>query len=408
MNRFAILTLGLMMAPVAMAAEVTDTVAGAEIEEITEIAEIEEKPSAIADSRGLFQTITGIEKKTDKFNLILNMHGDFDANWRGSRFQDGKFQMRQLRVEARGNITPWLSFRYRQRLNKGDEPGGYYDNVLQSIDYACIGVRVGKWQFTLGKQVAAYGGIEFETNPIQIYEFSEITGTMTNFMTGIDIGYNFTPKQQLRFQVLNGLIKSSQKTYGDYAKAKMPLMYTLNWNGTFGDIFRTRWSASVMSETQKEYWWYFALGNELRPSSQWLMYFDWMYSRGGVDRNDIMTDILHPEGDVARKSQKVDYNSLLLHVNYRFLPKWQLFAKGLYETSGMYKDYNGFSKGVYRTSIGYVGGIEFYPMADSNLHFFAAYCGRSYRFTDRAKALGNSNYSTNKLAVGFIWAMPVF
>lgn len=56
---------------------------------------------------------------------------------------------------------------------------------------------------------------------------------------------------------------------------------------------------------------------------------------------------------------------------------------------------------------GMVGGIEYYPM-ETNLHFFLAYTGRSYRFTDRAKALGEDNYSTNRVSVGFIWQMPVF
>jgi hypothetical protein len=45
---------------------------------------------------------------------------------------------------------------------------------------------------------------------------------------------------------------------------------------------------------------------------------------------------------------------------------------------------------------------------ETNLHFFLAYTGRSYRFTDRAKALGEDNYSTNRVSVGFIWQMPVF
>jgi len=34
--------------------------------------------------------------------------------------------------------------------------------------------------------------------------------------------------------------------------------------------------------------------------------------------------------------------------------------------------------------------------------------GRSYDFTSRAKVLGQENYSTNRISVGFIWQMPVF
>ena len=55
-------------------------------------------------------------------------------------------------------------------------------------------------------------------------------------------------------------------------------------------------------------------------------------------------------------------------------------------------------KGKYRTAWGYAGGIEFYPM-ESNLHFFLAYVGRSYKYTDRAKALGEDNFSTHRVSV---------
>ena len=45
---------------------------------------------------------------------------------------------------------------------------------------------------------------------------------------------------------------------------------------------------------------------------------------------------------------------------------------------------------------------------ESNLHFFLAYVGRSYKYTDRAKALGEDNFSTHRVSVGFIWQMPIF
>ena len=32
----------------------------------------------MADGKSLFEEVTGIKKKTDKFNLYLNMHGDFN------------------------------------------------------------------------------------------------------------------------------------------------------------------------------------------------------------------------------------------------------------------------------------------------------------------------------------------
>ena len=54
-----------------------------------------------------------------------------------------------------------------------------------------------------------------------------------------------------------------------------------------------------------------------------------------------------------------EYMSYVLHVNYRFAPKWNLFAKGMYETASVYKASDEVEKGKYRTAWGYAGGIEF-------------------------------------------------
>ena len=371
------------------------------------------------NEKGLIETVTKIEKKTDAFNLYLNMHGNADFDWNGSHFNEFKFRMQQLRVEAKGNINDVFSYRYRQRLNKGDSNDGYRDNLLNSIDIAGIGIKLNKWQFFLGKQCASYGGIEFDLNPIEIYQYSDMVDYMSNFMSGVNVAYNFTPNQQLQFQVLNAYNESSRDMYGDYEKTKVPLLYTLNWNGNFSDIYKTRWSASYMSETKKAHMWYFALGNDFKISDTVGAYFDWMYTVQGVDRKGIITDILktaHP--DMAYNAAKIDQMSFILHFNWRFAPAWNLFAKMMIENEGVYSSHEQMNtsatdtfeveKGRYRTAYGYIGGVEYYPFKDRNLHFFAAYVGRHYSYTDRAKAYGVESYNTNRFSLGFIWQMPVF
>lgn len=87
------------------------------------------------------------KEKTDKFNLYLNMQGSFDAHFRDG-FQEGDFNMHQLRIEAKGNINNWLSYRYRQRLNRSNDANGMIDNLPTSIDYAGIGIQLND-QFSL-------------------------------------------------------------------------------------------------------------------------------------------------------------------------------------------------------------------------------------------------------------------
>lgn len=363
-------------------------------------------------NKTLFEELTDVKKRSDKFNLYLNMQGGFDATFRDG-FEEGAFRMRQLRIEMKGNINNWLSYRYRQRLNRSNEGGGMIDNLPTSIDYAGIGIKLDD-QFNLfaGKQCAAYGGFEFDLNPIEVYEYSDMIENMSNFMTGLNIGYNLTSTQQLNLQVLNSRNGSFNSMYGitentegkrpDLTSGKLPLVYTLNWNGNFNETFKTRWSASVMSEAKGKNLYYYALGNELNLG-KFQLFADFMYSQEGIDRNGTITAIVgRPEGHNAFHA---DYLSVVSKLNYRFCPKWNLFVKGMYETASIGQATETMEKGNYRTSWGYLAGLEFYPM-ETNLHFFLTYVGRSYDFTTRA--VKQQDYSTNRLSVGFIWQMPVF
>ena len=373
-----------------------------------------EKSKKFMVDKTLFEELTDVKKKSDKFNLYLNMQGGFDANFRDG-FEEGAFKMRQLRIEMKGNINNWLSYRYRQRLNRSNDGGGMIDNVPTSIDYAGIGIKLNnRFNLFAGKQCTAYGGIEFDLNPIDIYEYSDMIENMSNFMTGLNIGYNLTSTQQLNLQILNSRNGSFDSTYGiteneegklpDLKSGKLPLVYTLNWNGTFNDIFKTRWSASILNEAKSKNMYYYALGNELNLD-KFNMFLDFMYAQEGIDRNGTITGIVgRPSGHNVFDT---GYLSVVTKLNYRFLPKWNVFVKGMYETASVTKSTEDIAKGNYRTSWGYLAVVEYYPM-ETNLHFFLTYVGRSYNFTSRAKILGQENYSTNRISVGFIWQMPVF
>lgn len=149
---------------------------------------------------------------------------------------------------------------------------------------------------------------------------------------------------------------------------------------------------------------YYALGNELNLD-KFNMFLDFMYSHEDIDRNGTITGIVgRPDGHNAFDA---GYLSVVTKLNYRFCPKWNAFVKGMYETASVTKSTEGIARGNYRTSWGYLTGIEYYPMK-TNLHFFLTYVGRTYNFTSRAKVLGQEDYSTNRVSVGFIWQMPVF
>lgn len=360
-----------------------------------------------AEEKTLFEEVTGLKKKTDKFNFYLNMNGSFDAVDVPEAGKSGKFNMRQLRIEAKGNVNDWLSYRWRQRLNRSNAQGNNIDNMPTSIDIAGIGVKLGdKWSMFAGKQCANYGGIEFDLNPIEIYEYSDMIENMSNFMTGVNFAYDATPNHQFNFQVLNSLNGTFDETYGavPVEMTKLPLVYTLNWCGNFNNVFKTRWSASIMSQAKSENMTYIALGNEL-SLGKFGAFLDFMYSKEDIDRKRILTNMLQ---DGGASLYGAEYMSIVTKLNYRFTPNWNVFVKGMYETASLDKKNGEFADGKYRTSLGYFAGLEYYPMENSNLHFFLTYVGRKYNYTDMAKKLGLKDYDTNRVSVGFIYQLQMF
>ena len=367
-----------------------------------------------AGEKSLFERVSNIEKQNDWFNLYMNMHGAFDAKFNQdgrNGLSEGVFNMRQLRIEAKGRVNDWLSYRWRQRLNRSNDGNGMIDNLPNSIDIAAIGIQLNdKLSLTAGKQCAAYGGFEFDANPIEIYQYSELINNMSNFMTGVMLTYDVTPTQQWQLQILDSRNNSQDDTYGPgLEESRLPLVYTLNWNANmFGNAWQTRWSASVLEETHGNYMYYVALGNQFNFSSRCNMYVDLMSSFEQVDRKGIMTNMCGGRDAFgAHNMYNTMYNSLVTKINYRVAPKWNIFAKGMFESAGLYKDNDAMGKGNYRTSLGYLAGVEYYPM-DTNLHFFLTYVGQTNFFTERAKALGNSDYSTQRVSLGFIYQLPLF
>ena len=150
-------------------------------------------------------------------------------------------------------------------------------------------------------------------------------------------------------------------------------------------------------------------GGQLFDWGKCNVYVDVLYNRAALDGMGTLRRMGVDEAGnpLNRAVQNVEYLTCISELNYRFHSKWNAFVKGMYETASVTKASEGIEKGNYSTSWGYLAGIEFYPM-ETNLHFFVTYVGRSYDFTSRAKVLGQENYSTNRVSVGFIWQMPVF
>lgn len=364
---------------------------------------------SVRSEKTLFHYLVGNQQGgTKKLQVILHMQANYALNFVDGSLDEGAFSMKQLRLELKGDINNWLSYRYRQRLNRSSNGANNMDNLPGSIDIAGIGVKMSdKWSFFAGKQCAVYGGMEFDVNPVEIYHYSDMIEYMSNFLTGVNVSFKPFSNHEFNAQILNSKVSSLEDTYGvspEIEAAKLPLVYTLNWNGNYKEWLSTRWSVSYMNEAKEKHMYYYALGNQV-TFNKFTAFLDFMYSREAIDRKGIITQTV---GTTDHNAFNASYSSWVFQMNYFLTDRWNLLAKGMYETASVYKADGEVEKGRYRTAYGYMGGVEFYPMADRNLRFFLMGIGRSYDYTDRAKILGNSNFNTLSLEVGFIYKLPIF
>lgn len=372
------------------------------------IAEAQEEPDVSRNEKSLFEQVANLEKKQDCFHLYLNMNGSADANF-NSGFNDGEFKMHELRIETKGKVTDWLSYRYRQRINRNNDGTSSLDNLPSSIDWAGLGIQINKrFSIFAGKQGAAYGGFETYINPIEGYEPTDMAKNLTCFLSGANFIYDFTPTQQLQLQLTDDRICSDvTKQYGTgYKASKLPIMYTLNWNARWANVFYTRYSASLASQARDNVMKYFAFGNRLLTKN-FDGYLDIKYSIEDADNKGIVTTILQPQSTTERV-KNTSYFSAMALLKFRVKQDWNIVVQGMYETASLGKNFNGAEDGIYRTSLGYIGGVEYYPIKNSNLHFFLMYVGRKYIYTDRAKQYGSENYNTDRISIGYIYQLPMF
>lgn len=371
-------------------------------------------PERDSSETSVFEYVTQIPKRNDLFNLNLEMHATFNTFFTGNKLDEAAFRFNHIKLEANGDVNKHLFYWYRQILNEHGETS-VPENLPASIEYALIGFRINdRFTITAGKQDAAWGGFEYDINPLEIYEYSDMNEYLDCYFTGITLAWQATASQELRAQVINNRIGTLEETYGllpeGIEKAKAPLAYSLNWNSSYLDeMVNLRYSFTA-SQQAKNRWMYMAWAGHNLEAGPVSTYLDVMYTRGALDQLGLLTELAGPsdveEGTLC--APNTEYLSLVAQLNYRFHPKWNLFVKGMYETASVYKDSEIFESGKYRTAWGYQGGIEFYPMADENLHLFLTGTGRAYSLTERAKALDAVLDNTGRLSVGFIYKLPLF
>lgn len=367
-----------------------------------------QEPQSSFDS--VFRPIipTDKAKLLKNIDVIFNMRFESDNNFYNGQFQESEFRNSQLRLEIKGKITDKVYFRFRDRYTSTPETQSK-DNVVRSVDVAYVGIELSpKTNLYLGKLCAAWGGFEFDMNPIDVLEYNDIHNNSNNFLAGVGLSNEVFKNQKFTVQVLNARNASFSEVYDgkmplDVEPSKFPLAYVANWNGNFFDgKFQTLYSYSYFNDAKRRGMNYFSLGNMYKTNNLRVMY-DLDYSNEGIDRKGIITSMLPPTEEMHTQ-QDVSYLDNWFRVDYKITQKLAL-SLTLMTSNAYAKNAVSSNSGNnhIRTSYGYIPMVEYMPFKNQNMRFFAAYVGRNYNYSDFAKENWNqSNYNTGRISFGFI------
>ncbi len=347
-------------------------------------------------------------------SLIANTRFALRNEFMDGDYQDTRYNMEQFRVEVRGQAFKKVYFRFRNRFTKTQEPQSV-DNLSGSVDLAYFRVDLtDQWSLSAGKLCADWGGYEFDHNPIDIYQYSDIIDYADNFLAGAGVSYKANANHQFTVQVLNSRTKSFNEIYGNQpnvTEAKAPLAFVANWRGSlFDGKFQPIWSYSFFTEASSTYMHYLTLGNQVKLGEKLTVQYDFNLYDEDLDRTSIVSETI-PDSLYPYAVPNTLYIGNWLHVYYRLNENINLALVGMVEFENWMDD-NEYAPGddnSIRVAYGYIPTIEYYPFRDLNFRFYANWIGRIYNYSDYAETkLGAVDYTTGRFSIGIVTPLAVF
>jgi len=366
----------------------------------------------VSDTTG-YNAIIPVSKQSllRDMDVIMNMQYAFRNEFVDGKYTNGHFNMNQWRLEIKGKVFDKVYYRLRQRYTRSIEPQSE-DNMSRATDIAMIRVDVSpKVSISAGKLCADFGGIEFDLNPIDIYQYADILEQADNFLAGVGLSWRPSTKNEFNFQVLNSRTASFEELYGQppgIKEAKTPLAYVANWRGSlFGGKIKTIWSYSYFTEAEKTHMDYIALGQQY-VGKKFSLAYDFQWSNEGLDRTGIVSATI-PDNLYPYAVEKTFYTSHWIKADYKVSKKVNLSFVG-YVDYAKWKDNLDPQKTSddVRTAYGFIPTIEYYPFEKLNLRFFANWIGRVYQYSDYSKQrFGAADYNTGIFQIGFVTPLLV-
>jgi hypothetical protein len=349
-------------------------------------------------------------------NVIANMNFALRNEFVDGEHTMTRFRNEQFRLEIRGQVHEKVYFRFRDRYTRA-QTSESIDNLSRSVDLAYLRFDINeKFSVSAGKMCADWGAWEFDWNPIDIYEYSDIVEYADNFLTGVGFTYTASSRNQWTFQVLDSRTKTFDELYGEsqpnFTESKAPLAFVANWRGSlFGGKLKTIWSYSLFNEAQdlegnSANMNYIALGNELN-FGKFRFIYDFKWSDEELDRTSIVSETIKASGLYDYSVANTLYIGHWINLRYQLSPKVAVTFVGMLDIAKWNNSFNDPANATgeehIRDAWGYIPAVEYTPWSDLNLRFFANWVGRDYKYSNYAKSnFGAVDYTTGRFTVGFI------
>src|SRR5688572_13876593 len=252
-------------------------------------------------------------------SVIANMQFALRNEFVDGEYTQTRFRNEQFRLEVRGQVHEKVYFRFRDRYTRAQTTESI-DNLSRSVDLAYLRFDISeKWSVSLGKMCADWGAWEFDWNPIDIYEYSDIVEYADNFLTGVGFTYTPSTKNQWTFQILDSRTKTFEELYGqqpNFTESKAPLAFVANWRGNlFDGKVKTIWSYALHTEADNAFMHYIALGTEL-TLGKFVIAYDYKWSDEDLDRTGIVSATV-PDSLYPYALGNTLYTGHWVHAHYR-------------------------------------------------------------------------------------------
>ncbi|WP_185870262.1 porin [Blattabacterium cuenoti] len=333
-------------------------------------------------------------------------------------FDGVSFSAEDLKLEMIGN-TEKISYCFSQRLfhkNKKMDPEEEEENddtssrVDSIIHLAYLKYKWNeKLSFLIGKQPVSFGSMEYHFVPISKHQYSEVlykNKNKDNNPIGINFIYTPIKNHEFKFQIVNSVSKNqlSEKPIS-LKQVRSPMGYSFNWNGSFfKKRIQNRWSYSIFQENHKEkFWKLLALGSKfyLNPVS---IEINYILSDEDIERNGYLTKTFHSliknySHNSIKKVSPVTYRTYLVKLNYNFIPRWNLFAKGVYDIGrskeGGYETHWMLKNQLFKKAYTCYGGIEYkYPINNhDNISLYLLYTREKVVYLDHIQKENKNDHS---------------